>query len=113
MHTCSKLCNDCPCSSKSIKSWLADYTVADFVYFVNNEALFPCHKKVPFDMEYSQIEQLVIADGIPICRGYLGMLKLSCKLPRHPQLLELYNTVDVSPNSMSIFEFIKHHTLEV
>lgn len=107
---CSKLCGECPFSSKSINGWLADYSIEDFQNFMRAEVLFPCHMKVgEEDMSPIDVNDKVKSGELTLCRGYVESIKKSCKIPKDEKLAELVKSIELSEESMSIFEFAKHH----
>ncbi|MFA6199234.1 MAG: hypothetical protein WC679_02345 [Bacteroidales bacterium] len=112
---CKKLCNDCPFSSKSMPGFLGGYTIDDIMQFMQFDALFPCHKFLQDDTQLSVVNSGVRRGEIPLCRGYGEMMIKSCKLPKAPAfsqvLKEIKESGNISDDSMSIFEFIKHHTI--
>lgn len=111
---CKKMCNDCPFSKKSVKGFLADYTVQDFIDYHRMEVSFPCHKVTPNDMDVKQTHSAIQDGSMHFCRGYVESVIKSCKMPLNPLLKEAIEIVKkdgLSDYSMSIHEFIKNHTL--
>jgi hypothetical protein len=107
------MCNDCPFSKNSLKGFLADYKVQDFVTFMNNEVLFPCHKIVPdVGMYVKDLSPLVQKGVLRLCRGYTESMSKSAKIPRDRQFASIIKNIPLSEESMSIFEFIEHHTIK-
>jgi hypothetical protein len=89
--------------------FLADYTVDDFVAFQRTDFPFPCHKHVEESIpQYTAIIRVESLD-IPLCRGYVESMKRSAKKPRDKEFAKLVSEIELSPDSMSIFEFINHH----
>jgi hypothetical protein len=114
MVVCSKICNECPFSNKSLNGWLADYTIDDIVIFQNKEVSFPCHKMVNNDnLTQVEVENKILNGDMKLCRGYVESIIKSCKSPYINKLLvKAINEVKViglSDDSMSIWEFKKHH----
>ncbi len=114
---CKKICNECPFSNTSAKGWLADYTTEDFKTFMNNEALFPCHMQRYEDgMTQIDVEDEILHGGMRICRGYVESMIKSCKMPKSNDILievrEQVKLEGLSEQSMPIWEFIKHHTID-
>lgn len=112
MKVCSKLCNDCPFSNKSIKGFLGGYDIETLLDFFNNDILFPCHKTVKLSSErVGSVQQQVLDEELPVCRGYLECMVRSCKVPRSTDLNELRSSVkeNLTSHSMSMHEFIIHH----
>lgn len=114
---CSKLCGECPFSNKSLNGWLADYTKDDILAFMQGEASFPCHMMMTEEGKtVDECKELINQGKMRICRGYTEMLIKSCKSVRMNEQLakaiELVKIEGLSDNSMSIFEFIKHHKLD-
>lgn len=107
---CSKLCGECPFSSKSAKGWLADYEVKDFMNFMTHEILFPCHMQMgEDDLSPEAVNEKVRNGELTLCRGYVESMRKSCKTPRDEKLAKIVAEIEVSEQSMSIFEFAKHH----
>ena len=112
---CPKMCNECPFYNKSIKGFIADYNVMDFHQIMSNEISFPCHKSMSEDdIEFKEAEYLIDNGEITMCREYVESVIKSAKSPYHnKQLIEAIKQVKIdglSEHSMSIFEFINHHT---
>ena len=117
-NICSKPCGECPFSSKSAKGWLGGYTIEQIKDFMKDEVLFPCHKTLTGSghMSVQQVHVMIEAGVFKLCRGYTEMLAKSCYLPyRNPQLVEALKFVKqdgLSENTMAIWDFITHHTVE-
>jgi len=111
MKVCNKLCEGCPYSSKSVRGFLADYTLADFQDVMSSESLFPCHKTIAKTMPVSDANKLVVAGTSKLCRGYIESMIKSCKVPRSPELNDIVQGVksDMSEDSMSMMDFMWHH----
>lgn len=114
IEVCEKMCSDCPFSRKSLRGFLADYTVEDFVRFVGADFMFPCHKLVQEDMEADKVTELVVSGELKLCRGYVELLVRSCKLPRDERLHSVMLGISgaLSDDSMSLIEFVGHHKME-
>ena len=96
-----------------MKSFLAGYKVNDFVMFFQREVLFPCHKLLEQeDLTIKQVNEKVRDGSLLLCRGYVESMKRSAKLPKDAHFAKIVKEVELSENSMSIFEFTKHHTYE-
>ena len=111
---CIKICNDCPFSNKSIRGWLADYSVNDIVDFQSNEAFFPCHKMMTENNLSQEDVRSAIMDGkMKLCRGYVESIIKSAKSPKFNSILKEAITIvkaqGLSKESMAIWDFIKHH----
>lgn len=111
MKICPKLCNECPFSNTSMKGFLSNYSINDFILFQSKDILFPCHMLVPYDMTIDEAKTLIIEDKLPICRGYIESMRKSCKIPKNPEFALLVKNVELSDNSMSIFEFATYHKI--
>lgn len=112
MNVCTKLCNECPFSKKSINGWLADYTVEDFQAFHRADAPFPCHMMTGDDMAIDEVEHAIRVGNLKLCRGYVESIIKSCKLPTNPLLVKAVTLVKeqgLSEDSMPIWEFKRHH----
>jgi hypothetical protein len=116
MNICSRLCNECPFSDKSINGWLADYKVEDFKTMMDQEVMFPCHMTMKEeDLTIDEAQEKIINREIKLCRGYMESMIKSAKMPKfNKYLLEARAKVKeegVSDSSMSIHNFIKYHTI--
>lgn len=106
-----KKCAECPFSKASLAGWLADYTVSDLLMYMQFEIPFPCHMAMPnHDISVNQIEAKVLSGELPLCRGYMEMMKKSCKLPKKEWLAELLKTITLDENSVNSMEFYNHHS---
>jgi len=119
VSVCPKMCKECPFSKNAMPGWLADYTPQDIQNYMSHEAFFPCHMMMPEgvdDMNQQQVQDAIAAGEMKFCRGYVESMIKSGKMPyKNKALVEAYNKVKaegVSPNTMNIFEFTKHHTRE-
>lgn len=116
MNVCKKICNECPFSNKSMKGWLANYTINDIIEIQSNELLFPCHMMMSDnDMTFIEVSESIKEGKLKLCRGYVESMIKSCKLPRHNTIL--INAIlhvkkeGISKNSLSIQDFKNHHKL--
>ena len=77
LTVCSKVCNQCPFSSKSLRGWLGDVSVEDTLEAQQSEQLFSCHLHRQGD---PAVNLNKIMRGVqPICRGYMISAHISCK----------------------------------
>lgn len=114
MNICQKLCNECPFSKGSLPGWLSSYTIDDVSNFMSNEALFPCHLMIKENnLNQAEVQHKLESGELKLCRGYLESMIKTCKMPRYNKILtearELVKQEGTSENSMSMFEFKKHH----
>ena len=111
IKVCQNMCGGCPFSSKSMKGFLADYSIDDIRYFLNHSVFFTCHKHMDVNLPQSEIKREVIKRQLPLCRGFMECMVKSCITPRDLDLAKARNSIksDLSPDSMSIFEFDEHH----
>lgn len=114
MNVCAKLCNECPFSKNSAAGWLADYSVGDIQDFMNHEGLFPCHKMVEGDeLSQEEVKEKIESGELKLCRGYMESMIKTAKMPKFNKLLlqarALVKEQGMSADSMSLFEFAKHH----
>ena len=65
------------------------------------------------DTDLNSVQAKVRAGKLKLCRGYAESMIKSCKVPRDFEFKQLLQNLkgEMSPDSMSIFEFIDHHTL--
>ena len=110
---CAKMCNECPFSNKSMKGFLADYTIEDILAYMQTDTLFPCHKLLPdhYDKHVSDINKLVNNGTYKLCRGYAESMIKSCNNPKNPELKAILVSTksNLSENSMSMWNFKEHH----
>lgn len=107
---CPNLCGDCPFSKNSLPGFLADYTIEDFMEFQRVEYPFPCHKQLESDLPADLVENLVIDGKLMVCRGYAESMKMSCKVPRNRDFARALESIEISGDALSIFDFVKHHS---
>lgn len=115
MKVCTKICNECPFSNKSLPGWLADYTVEDIKNYQRHDALFPCHLMIKGDQfTQEEVSKAIEAGEMKLCRGYIESIIKSAKMPKKgTALYEAYEVVKkqgLSENSISMWDFEKHHT---
>jgi len=115
---CAKTCKECPFSNTSLPGWLSDYTGQDILNFKNAEASFPCHMQMTDgDLSVEQTQQAIDKGEMKLCRGYVEFVIKSCKqVTKNEQLAKAIEEVKadgLSDHTMSMFEFFKHHKLEV
>jgi len=114
VNICSKLCGECPFSKNSPQGWLAEYTVDDIKTYQNQEVLFPCHLMVKDeDMSQGEVTEAIENGDMKLCRGYVESMIKSCKMPKYSETLKqaiaIVKEQGLSENSMSIWDFKKHH----
>lgn len=115
MNFCKKLCNECPFSKKSLPGWLASYSIEDFHAMMNAEVMFPCHMLMTEgDITVEEAQEAVQSGEMKVCRGYMESMIKSAKMPKFNKELIKYREAvkaeGLSEESMSMFEFAKHHT---
>lgn len=93
-----------------MRGWLADYTIDEILEFFRRDVPFPCHMTMGESLTVSDLDPMIRAGDIMICRGYLEMMKKSCKLP-FGILAEILPDITVSNQAMTTWEFAKHHTI--
>lgn len=118
VNVCKKTCKECPFSNQSMKGWLADYDVQDIQNYMSREVSFPCHMMMSKDdMDANETKEAIANGEMSLCRGYVESVIKSAKMPyANKQLVEAIAQVreeGLSDNTMSIFEFINHHTISV
>ena len=114
INMCKSLCGECPFSKNSMKGFLGDYEIEDFLKFQNAEILFPCHKTLSEeDLTIEEAELKIINNEIKLCRGFIESMVKSGKSPRNSYLKSATEIVknNLSDNSMSIIEFFKNHKI--
>jgi len=114
IEVCDKPCNECPFDKKNLR-WLSDYDPEDFVEFMGDDVLFPCHLDMPeHGLQREESNEAVYNGEMKLCRGYAEMLIKSCKMPREWEFQDVLESIkqDMSETTMSIFEFMKHHKEE-
>ena len=116
MNICNKLCGECPFSKKSIKGFIANYSIDDFQQMMGHEISFPCHMSMDDEgVDVDDVLGIIEKGEMKLCRGYIESIIKSAKMPYHnKQIVEAVKLVKeqgLSEDSMSIWEFRKHHTL--
>lgn len=114
---CAKPCNECPFSHNSIRGWLAAYTIQDIKDYINNEALFPCHKMMlEDDMNQEEVKESITSGEMKLCRGYVECVIKSCKSPKYNQELKdaiaQVKSEGLSADTMAVWDFEKHHKIQ-
>jgi hypothetical protein len=112
---CKSTCSECPFSNKSQRGWLSDYTLDDFKNYMAAEVSFPCHMQMSKDDKtVEEAAEAVNRGEMTLCRGYVECVIKSAKMPYKNDALmkavEMVNDEGLSEHTMSIFEFIEHHT---
>lgn len=106
-----KPCSECPFTKTSLPGWLSDYTVQDFLNFVQFDVPFPCHMVTPpAGVKASECGDLIQKGELQLCRGYAEMMKKSCKMPRPIWMNQLLQTLEIHDGAMNTQEFIQHHS---
>jgi len=116
-NICPKLCSECPFSTNSMRGWLADYTVQDIQDYVTHEGLFPCHKTVKGEsLDQTEVQEALAEGKSVLCRGFVESMIKSGKMPKYSAVLkEAIRKVKeqgLNGDSMSMFDFAKHHTIK-
>ena len=111
MRICQKMCDDCPFSRKSMRGFLGGYEVEELVIFFQQEVLFACHKQVSGNETVKEMESKVRKEKVSLCRGYVEAMRKSCKVPRNSELAAKARDLELSEDSMDIFEFATHHRI--
>ena len=115
IKVCPSLCGDCPFSVNSMRGWLANYTVQDFIDMVSEEISFPCHKMMKEGCNSDETKKAIDTGEMKLCRGYIECLIKSSKMPyKNEQIVEVIKIVQkegVSEKSMDLHEFTKHHNI--
>ena len=113
---CKKMCNDCPFSKTSMKGFLADYTIEDFIAYQRSSTSFPCHKMMSDgDMSPEETHKAIENGEMKLCRGYVESIIKSCKKPDTEILskaVEFVREDGLSDNSMAIWDFKEFHNRE-
>lgn len=113
---CKKLCGDCPFANTSLKGFLAEYTIQDFIDMQTLELSFPCHKRTPADTTTHNVKKEIEKGNTYFCRGFVESIIKSAKRPYNNKLLvkavEMVKADGLSDRSMSIMEFVKFHSLK-
>lgn len=104
-------CKDCPFTSTSIPGWLGGNLLEDIVRYYQVDALFPCHRTLPESTSMDEVRFDIMAGKVKICRGYLEMMKVSCKVPRNSWLAGIVNKIVPGDSAMMLHEFVEHHTV--
>lgn len=112
-----KTCGDCPFSNKSMRGFLADYTIEDFKNFKQAEINFPCHKHMnDGGMSALEAHSRVASGEMPLCRGYVESFIKSGAMPKKNttlmEAIEVAKLDRLNENTMSMIEFIEFHDLE-
>lgn len=108
-----KPCSECPFANDSMRGFLADYTIDDLLTLYRFDVPFPCHKTMSKgNVEIGMLRKLIQSGKMQVCRGYLEMMKKSCKRPEG-FLADIFAEVEVSDRAMNTMEFVKHHTIEL
>lgn len=118
LTVCKKMCNECPFRTNSPNGWLGSHTIEEIQNSIQFEGLFSCHKQRGDD-QYEN-EQKILSGEHNICRGFMLSAKKSCKVfGQNPNTRaelrrlqeELNPTEEELENTLSKWDFAKHHTL--
>jgi len=113
VKVCSKMCDDCPFSKKSIRGFLATYTIDQIQQYITSSVFFVCHKYIKADMDNDSCMKAVLNGELPMCRGYMECMVKSAIVPRNADLAVIRSVIkhELSDDSMSMMEFRQHHDL--
>lgn len=112
---CSKPCRECPYRKNSAPGYFGGHSPSEYRGFISQDTIVACHLRSKFDDD-----GLLIESSMKPCTGHILAQVKSCKLPSlnkdliefHRQMRERPDFEELKANSLSIFDFNKHHGIE-